>query len=187
MRESPPLPPPIFLHSFEDPPPQPQRAANCKFPNGLLTVSAVSYMCAFEIEQRGFRVRSESPVLICTSLWPSFALQIKPKQINPSDSPVYSGVPKISRTSVLSSMCRDRPKSTILMSPSGWALVSRMFWGWNRHNTQNMRGSIKTRPHGTTRTDRPTFVRVSEFNPRCGFNSPACMELQQTWWTGMSN
>lgn len=50
-----------------------------------------------------------------------------------SDSPTYSGVPRISRTSVTLSTRRDKPKSTIRMSPRGWALVNRMFWGWRRH------------------------------------------------------
>lgn len=50
-----------------------------------------------------------------------------------SDSPTYSGVPRISRTSDTMSTRRDKPKSTIRMSPSGWALVNRMFWGWRRH------------------------------------------------------
>lgn len=48
------------------------------------------------------------------------------------DSPTYSGVPRISLTSVILSMRRDKPKSTIRMSPKGLALVSRMFWGWRR-------------------------------------------------------
>lgn len=50
-----------------------------------------------------------------------------------SDSPTYSGVPRISRTSVTLSTRRDKPKSTMRMSPRGWALVNRMFWGWRRH------------------------------------------------------
>lgn len=45
------------------------------------------------------------------------------------DSPTYSGVPRISRTSVMLSMRRDKPKSTIRMSPRGVALVSSTFWG----------------------------------------------------------
>lgn len=44
--------------------------------------------------------------------------------------PTYSGVPKISRTSCTASTCRDRPKSTMRMSPKGLLQVSRMFWGY---------------------------------------------------------
>lgn len=50
-----------------------------------------------------------------------------------SDSPTYSGVPRISRNSDTLSTRRDKPKSTIRMSPSGLALVNRMFWGWRWH------------------------------------------------------
>lgn len=46
--------------------------------------------------------------------------------------PMYSVVPRISRTSVMLSMRLDKPKSTIRMSPRGLALVSKMFWGWRR-------------------------------------------------------
>ena len=46
------------------------------------------------------------------------------------DSPTYSGVPMISRSSWWLQTILDRPKSTILMSPRGELLVSRMFWGW---------------------------------------------------------
>lgn len=53
-----------------------------------------------------------------------------------SDSPTYSGVPRISRTSVTLSTRRDKPKSTIRMSPRGWALVNRMFWGWRRQECE---------------------------------------------------
>lgn len=54
------------------------------------------------------------------------------------DSPTYSGVPRISLTSVILSMRRDKPKSTIRMSPKGLALVSKMFWGWRWKRLDNL-------------------------------------------------
>lgn len=44
--------------------------------------------------------------------------------------PTYSGVPIISLSSSLLFIILERPKSTILMSPRGDLLVSRIFWGW---------------------------------------------------------
>lgn len=43
--------------------------------------------------------------------------------------PTYSGVPMISLSSSLLFIILERPKSTILMSPRGDLLVSRIFWG----------------------------------------------------------
>lgn len=58
------------------------------------------------------------------------------------DSPTYSGVPRISLTSVMLSMCLDKPKSTIRMSPRGLALVSKMFWGWRERTHRLDRGML---------------------------------------------
>lgn len=47
--------------------------------------------------------------------------------VKSTDSPTYSGVPIISLSSRWLLTILDRPKSTILMSPRGEQLVSRMF------------------------------------------------------------
>lgn len=71
---------------------------------------------------------------------PTLATMLKTQSVRDEvpDSPTYSGVPRISLTSVILSMRRDKPKSTIRMSPKGLALVNKMFWGWRRNRLDKL-------------------------------------------------